>query len=74
MWVSTLIDGQVRGRNFINICASLELTAITASHLGEASFLPYTVHVVKVSSNFVFVLSPNSSRFDGRKNVGEEIC
>ena len=62
MWVSTLIDGLVRGRNFLSVCASLEMAAITASHLGEASFLPYTVDVVKVSSNFVFCLSPNSSR------------
>ena len=62
MWVSYLIDGLVRGRKFVDVCANLQMAAVTASHLGEANFLPYTVEVVKVSS-FVFVLSPNSSRF-----------
>ena len=57
MWVSTLIDGLVRGRSFLNICASLELASITASHLGEARFLPYTLDVVKVSSNYVLFKS-----------------
>ena len=62
MWVSYLIDGLVRVRKFVDVCANLQMAAVTSSHLGEAAFLPYTVDVVKVSS-FVFVLSPNSSRF-----------
>ena len=57
MWVSTLIDNLVRGRSFLNICASLEMASITASHLGEASFLPYTVDVVKLSSDCVLLKS-----------------
>ena len=57
MWVSTLIDRLVRGRIFLNIFVSLELASITASHLGEACFLPYNVDVVEVSSNCVLFKS-----------------
>ena len=60
MWISYLIDGLVRGRKFVDVSANLQMAAVTASHLGEAAFLPYTVDVVKVSG-FVWFLSPNSS-------------
>ena len=50
MWVSSLIDGLVRGRKFVDVCTNLQMAAVTSSHLGEAAFLPYTVDVVKVSS------------------------
>ena len=49
MWISYLIDGLVRGRKFVDVSANLQMAAVTASHLGEAAFLPYTVGVVKVS-------------------------
>ena len=49
MWISYLIDGLVRGRKFVDVSANLQMAAVTASHLGEAAFLPYTVDVVKVS-------------------------
>ena len=53
MWASKFLDSLVRGQSFLNICASLEMTSLTASHLGEASFLPYNMDVVKVSSDCV---------------------
>ena len=34
MCVSYLIDGLVRGRKFVDVCANLQMAAVTGSHLG----------------------------------------